>query len=178
MNFPGQAHELTFTCFNGYELLSKDRTRQWFVEALDRARRKDDLHLWAYVIMPDHAHVLLIPEHDEYQMSEILKTIKQSVSRRAINFLKKKDPDWLERLTVRPPCGRVEHRFWLAGGGYDRNIVTMKALTSSIYYIHANPVRRGLVASPTDWEWSSARWYEGEDDVKLPMDATVHLLGM
>jgi hypothetical protein len=38
------------------------------------------------------------------------------------------------------------------------------------YYIHANPVRRGLVASAEDWEWSSARWYAGLRPVKLEMD--------
>ena len=60
-----------------------------------------------------------------------------------------------------------------SGGGYDRNIVTMKAWVASTNYVHANPVRRGLVVAPTDWEWSSARWYEGERDVKLRMDATM-----
>jgi len=30
-----------------------------------------------------------------------------------------------------------------------------------IDYIHANPVRRGLVAMATDWTWSSARFWEG-----------------
>ena len=32
---------------------------------------------------------------------------------------------------------------------------------------------QGLVVAPKDWEWSSARWYEGERDVKLRMDATM-----
>ncbi len=26
-------------------------------------------------------------------------------------------------------------------------------------YIHRNPVARGLVASPEQWQWSSFRWY-------------------
>jgi len=39
-----------------------------------------------------------------------------------------------------------------------------------IEYIHANPVRRGLVAHPTDWAWSSARFRHGERDVPLEMD--------
>ena len=32
----GHAHELTFTCFHGFKLLSKDRTRRWLIEAVDR----------------------------------------------------------------------------------------------------------------------------------------------
>ncbi len=44
---------------------------------------------------------------------------------------------------------------------------------SGIDYIHANPVRRGLVARAEDWEWSSARWYAGLRPVKLEMDQGV-----
>ena len=36
-NDPGHAHEFTFCCYHGYELLSKVRTREWFIDALDRA---------------------------------------------------------------------------------------------------------------------------------------------
>ena len=123
--------------------------------------------------MPEHVHVVLLPERSDYQMSQILESIKQGVARRALDFLKRTGSPWLDRLTVRRPSGRVERHFWQPGGGYDRNIVTMSALVGSVHYLHANPVRRGLVAQPSDWNWSSARWYEGAEDVKLKMDATM-----
>jgi len=44
-----------------------------------------------------------------------------------------------------------------------------------IEYIHVNPVRRGLVATAEEWEWSSARWYAGIRPVKLEMDDSVLL---
>ena len=34
-------------------------------------------------------------------------------------------------------------------------------------------VRRGLVARPEDWEWSSARWFAGIRPVKIEMDHQV-----
>jgi putative transposase len=171
-NDPGHAHELTFCCYHGYKLLSTDRAREWFVDALDRARRIHHFLLIAYVIMPEHAHLLTLPEAWEYETSRFLKSVKKGVSQRAMSLLRKEErSDWLERLTHRYPGGKVERRFWQPGGGYDRNIVTQKALLSSIRYIHANPVRRGLVQNPLDWEWSSARWWEGDRDVKLAMDA-------
>ena len=177
LDLPNHAHELTFSCYRGYKLLSKDRTRQWLVDALDRARQKHDFHLWSYVIMPEHVHLTLLPQKSDYKISDILYSIKKPVSEKATNYLRRTNPQWLERLTVRRPNGEIKRHFWQAGGGYDRNIVTMKALTGSIFYIHANPVRRGLVVSPTDWEWSSARWYEGERDVKLRMDVSMsHLM--
>lgn len=170
-NDPGHAHEFTFSCYYGYKLLSKDRSREWFIDALDRARRIHDFLLFAYVIMPEHAHVLTLPQRWEYKTSDFLKSAKQGVSRRAMTFLENTRPEWLERLTQRQPGGKVERHFWQPGGGYDRNIVSQEAFLSAIRYIHANPVRRGLVKNPLDWEWSSARWWEGDRDVKLAMDA-------
>ena len=86
--------------------------------------------------------------------------------------MKSNAPRWLGRLAVREGS-RVRHRFWQPGGGYDRNITSSETLRAMIEYIHANPVRRGLVATAEEWEWSSARWYAGMRPVKLEMDQDV-----
>jgi len=163
------AHELTFTCHRRLKLLNHDRTRTWLVEAIDRARRLHNLALWAYVIMPDHAHVLFWPR-GTYAIAAILKSIKQPVARRAVEHLRTTSPAHLERLQVRWPSGRVEHRFWEQGGGYDRDLYSPAAITSSVNYIHYNPVRGGLVARAEDWRWSSRGWYLGHPDAPIAMD--------
>jgi putative transposase len=122
--------------------------------------------------MPEHVHVLLYSLKATYDMSAILKSIKLSVSRRAVRFLQAEAPSFLPRLRVTRPDGRVEHRFWEQGGGYDRNIYNDKIAWASVEYMHMNPVRRELCDTPMDWRWSSARWYAGMDDVVLPMDGT------
>jgi putative transposase len=106
----------------------------------------------------------------DYEISRILKSIKLSVSRRAIGFLKTHSPVWLDRLKVTWPNGRTEYRFWQQGGGYDRGIYEDRVVLASIEYFHMNPVAAGLVEAPTDWRWSSARWYAGMDGVLLEMD--------
>lgn len=65
---------------------------------------------------------------------------------------------------------------WQPGGGYDRNVVELASLQQMIEYIHLNPVRRGLVARPEDWPWSSARWYEGIRPVPIEMDANIPII--
>jgi len=60
--------------------------------------------------------------------------------------------------------------FWQRGGGYDRNIFTKHAIKASIEYIHFNPVRRKLAASPEEWFWSSAGYYAGATNYPLRMD--------
>jgi len=52
------------------------------------------------------------------------------------------------------------HRFWQAGGGYDRNIWSMEKAVEKAHYCHRNPVTRGLVEDPALWRWSSYRSLE------------------
>jgi putative transposase len=113
--------------------------------------------------MPEHVHVVLIPRPD-VQIAAILTTVKQSVAKRALLWLQREAPDYLPRLEDRQPNGQVSYRFWQRGGGYDRNLRMLADVYRTIDYIHANPVRRGLVSTAEDWPWSSCRaWQTGEN---------------
>src|SRR5258706_13606545 len=118
INAEGHAHELTYSCYKRLPLLSKDRTRQWFIEALQRARSRWHFELWAYVIMPEHAHVLLLPTEDDYDISMIVKAIKQPVARKALEFLRGNSPEWLAKLAVPTSKSKVEDKVLEACGGY------------------------------------------------------------
>ena len=126
-NEPGQPRELTFSCYRQYAFLNRDLTRQWLCEALDQARTKFGFQLWAYVIMPEHVHLLVYPGDVPERMSDFLRAVKEPVARKAIAHLESTAPHWLERLTV-PEGPRTRRRFWQPGGGYDRNITSMAAL--------------------------------------------------
>ena len=169
-NTPGHVHELTFSCYRRLPLLNKDRTRQWLQDALEIARSKYDADLLAYVIMPEHVHVLINPRQTNYDIAAIQKTLKQSVSRKALNWLKEHDPAFLKRLEGEKAGNRTRYHFWQPGGGYDRNIIEPETLKKAINYIHLNPVRRSLVNMPADWPWSSARQFAGIDDGSIQMD--------
>ena len=173
-NLPGHAHELTFSCQGRLPLLNRDRTRQWFVDAVDAARTRHSFEIWAFVVMPEHAHVLIFPTKSSYDLTKILSAIKLPVARRAMRWLRAHSPDFLDRLRVDQPHGSVEHRFWLPGGGYDRNIVKLDTAWTSVRYLHDNPVRRGLAPKATHWPWSSARQYAGRADVVLRIDDCPH----
>jgi putative transposase len=140
-----------------FEFLSRDRTRRWFLEQLESARQKGSFELWAYVLMPEHVHLLIHPRGPRPKVGRIVGHIKEAVARKAIGYLESHARHWLPRITVREG-ERVRRRFWQPGGGYDRNVVQPSTVHQMVDYIHANPVRRGLVARAEDWEWSSARW--------------------
>jgi putative transposase len=168
----GQARELVFSCCRRFEFLNRDRTRLWFLEELESAHQEWSFGLWAYVLMPEHVHLLVLSRGAQPKAGKIAGQIKEAVARRAIAYLETYAPHWLPRITVREGQ-RIRRRFWQPGGGYDRNVVEPSTVHQMVGYIHANPVRRGLVASAEDREWSSARWYAGMRPVGIEIDDTL-----
>ncbi len=157
------AHHLTFSCYHGLPLLSKPRSQQWMLDALTLGRERHLYDLWAYVIMPEHVHLILWPEKD-ITISQILTLIKQSVSRKAMLWLNENSPEFLEQLKDIQPNGKKSYRFWQRGGGYDRNLRSVADIHEKIEYVHQNPVRRELVSKPQDWYFSSCQaWLTGSD---------------
>jgi len=165
-NLPSHAHSLTFSCNNRHPYFKSDRTCRWLIEAIDKARSDWNFRLWAYVIMPEHVHIIVWPNEKIYDISDFLKSIKQSVSRNARYFLEKENPLALEKMILKRG-NRATFKFWQTGPGYDLNLYADEKLMEKIEYIHNNPVRRSLVKSTTDWKWSSACWYAGFRNVPI-----------
>jgi len=155
-NERGHAHALTFSCCDRLPLLANDEACRLFLEALAAARKGHHFDMWAYVLMPEHVHLLIWPREPDYSISTILHAIKRPMSYRA-------KAQGLYRGVS----------FWLPGGGFDRNIDNARAIYEEIDYMHANPVRRGLCERPTDWKYSSARFWAGMTDAVVEMDRTL-----
>ena len=158
----GHARYLTFSCFNNEPFFGRERTCRWFLQRLATLHDEGGFDLWAYVVMPTHSHLLLVP-HDADAVGTILYRLKKSVTNRAVAWLKRNSPDFLVRMSDLQPGGKSCYRFWQRGGGYDRNIHSVQEAHEKIHYIHANPVRAGLVARPQDWLWSSWHAWHGDE---------------
>ncbi len=153
---PGHAHALTFSCYCGHPWFESNEIAYLLIENLQRCRLRHDFDLWAYVIMPEHVHLLIMPRQPSYRMAAILASIKRPVAYQA-----------------RQRIGRDLPHFWQPGGGYDRNLTEPKTVYHEIEYIHANPVRRGLCKKPEQYLFSSAAFWADEHDVPIKMDHTV-----
>ena len=160
---PFDAHCLTFSCFKRQPFFHAPHICRWFFESLVASRLKRPFDLWAYVIMPEHVHVVLWP-HEGTKISTILQSMKLSLARKVLIWAQRDNPELLALMADPRPNGDVSYRFWQRGGGYDRNLRGDRDVHEKIRYIHDNPVRRGLVARPEDWPWSSAKTYcDGAD---------------
>ncbi len=127
------ARSLTFSCYKRFPLLAKERSRTWFVEALQKARTKYVVDVWAWVIMPEHVHLLVCPREEGQLVGKFQGLVKELVARRAIRWLEQHQPAWIEKLTALEGV-TSRRRFWQPGGGYDRNLETDKVIIATIDY--------------------------------------------
>ena len=129
-------HFVTFSCFHRLPLLEAPAAREIVEAVLEQTRARHQGRVYAYVLMPEHVH-LLVNEPPRIVLAQFLKAFKQVASRK-----------------LRGP----REKFWQYRY-YDSNVYGEKARSEVIRYIHRNPVKRGLVAKPEDWPWSSFRHY-------------------
>jgi putative transposase len=155
---------LTFSTFRRRPVML-DSIKDFFASELARARRDFGMELFAWVIMPEHVHLLMRASGAPW--ATIAKSIKTETSKCGLGTLRRVGSEWLEELE-RGDDNRP--RFWQHGGGFDRNCRNNAEVTKAIRYIHLNPVERGLVEKPEDWKWSSVRWWMGMREGEIECD--------
>lgn len=139
-------------------------------------RKRLGIRWIGYVIMPEHVHLLLLPQSassaDPVSISTVLQDLKGLSSRNCKESLR---TIWKgnRSLGTKPldswAIGIEPKPFWKPRG-YDFNVANEEKVLEKLTYIHNNPVRRGLVNSPEDWKWSSCRFYEFDDRSMIEMD--------
>ena len=156
-NTPGHAHELTFSCYRRIPFFIDRLACAKFLFELNQGREDFSFLLWAYVIMPNHIHLLIWPTKNDYNIAKITKSIKGRLAKKYLTHLKETKNTFILNQCSVVEKGMNKHRFWQRGGGFDRNLWNPKAIHDSIGYIEANPVRLRFVSTPEEWLWSSAR---------------------
>ena len=136
-----QSHFVTFSCYHRHPYLVTPELCDQFVRTLEDMRRRFELCIYGYVVMPEHVH-LLLSEPPQARLAEAIHYLKLSFAKRVRSLRPADQPGsfWQKRY-------------------YDRNLRDAREFTVKLRYLHRNPVKRGLVAEPGDWKWSSFRHY-------------------
>jgi REP element-mobilizing transposase RayT len=134
---------VTFATLNRWILPATARTAVYQHILFDHGRRLD---LHAFVVMPDHVHIVMTPlpsAHGEtYSLVEILKGLKGASAH-----------------TVNKLLGRTG-RVW-QHESFDHQVRHDESLRAKCEYIAQNPVRKRLVTSPDEYPWLWREWIEG-----------------
>ena len=155
-------HFVACSCCRRQPLLGTKYSRGIFLRVFEQVRRKYRFEVVGYVVMPEHFHIP-VGEPEKGTPSTVLQVLKQTVAQRLLKSKRKRRYSQ-PTLWKREPPNKKRH-FWQVRF-YDFNVYSNRKVMEKLRYMHRNPVKRGLVASPELWAWSSFRaYYFGEKSV-------------
>ena len=164
-----QALYITMVAKDRLPVFRTDALKTVTCQAIDEARKSGGFLLFAYVIMPDHVHLLT---NQPNTSADVLRYVKGITARRVIDYLKEQN--------YQSSLDKLRHEEWKRHHSYslwqqEKNVFSIfseAVFMQKVNYIHLNPVRAGLVERAIDYHWSSARiWQRCEtDDEPLMVD--------
>lgn len=163
------AYYLTSVAKDRLPVFRLDALKSVACKALAAARTSGGFLILAYVIMPDHLHLISDGEKKSTRVAQFINGI---VSRRVINFLKEHGHESSLR--------KLQHEEYRRGHRYSlwdhrpnvRLLTSENMLMQRVHYTHQNPVRAGLVKRAEDYKYSSIRIWNGTplEDEPLAVD--------
>ncbi len=124
----------------------EEQDYRYYLDLLKENCLRSEVSVWAYCLMPNHIHLILVPE----TVDGLTKAVGQTHHRytKAVNL-------------------RQGWTGYLWQGRYCSYPMDSNYLFICAQYIEMNPVRAGLVQKPEEWQWSSAGYHldEREDDI-------------
>lgn len=140
--FPGAGFHITARTQGGAPWFDPPM-RDFICEALAAVQRRCDVKLFAFVIMPNHLH--LVVQQGDYPLDRFMQPL-------------------LTRVAM-----RVQLKYELLGHVFGRRYwchpcLTTDYLQTCIAYVHRNPVRAALCAIAEEYKWSSAGFYAGGEN--------------
>jgi putative transposase len=154
---PGVPHHVTQRGNRKQQTFFCDEDYHAYIALMAQWCTKYKVEIWAWCLMPNHVHLIAVPETAE----GLARAVGEAHRRYTLRINGREDWRghlWQERFASFP----LDERHLLAAARY----------------IEMNPVAAGLVKRPGDYPWSSARahlW--GEDDTLLKVAPLLGLVG-
>ncbi len=159
----------TATILNWYPLLESDGYKAIIIDSLKFLTGKHLILIFAYVIMPNHIHIIWTIDKIKTKESPISSLFKFT-SHAFLKRLSREDVIVLSKFIVKKSDRK--HNFWKRNR-MDIPIYTTAFFDQKANYIHTNPIsgKWSLVEDPVDYRYSSASFYEnGSDEFNILTD--------
>lgn len=111
-----------------------------YLRLLRESCAKAGTRVWAWCLMPNHVHLILVPAHEDGLRAALA------------------EPHRRYAATVNRRSGWKGHLWQERFGSFPMDEAWLIACAR---YVELNPVRAGLVRRPQDWRWSSAGGHLG-----------------
>lgn len=166
------AYYLTSVAHKRLPIFQKYIIKEVVSNAFSEARISGGIMIFAYVIMPDHTHLIT---DNAREMKDVLRFMNGISAKRMIDHLKENGHESsLAKLRIQERKGKHKHSVYEHHPNALR-ITSEESLMQKVNYVHLNPVRAGLVENADDYLFSSSRQWHGKAMDQEPL-VTDHLL--
>lgn len=141
---PGLPHHVTQRGNRREPIFLEDGDQEVYIRLLAERARKAGVEIWAYCLMPNHVHLIMVP-----RTPDGLRAAIAEAHRRYTRFVNER-------------AGLTGHLFQ---GRFASVVMDEDHLLAAARYVALNPVRARLVKRAEAWPWSSvAAHLAGRDD--------------
>jgi REP element-mobilizing transposase RayT len=175
---PDHLYFITTKAVDYVHLFRRDLAKRLLVDTLDCMQLREQLTLFAFVIMPNHLHLIaqcppekpvkdLVRDYKKYVADRLIRQYQVEKNQKVLNFLSSK--------VTRPD--KQKYKVW--EDGYNaKNVFSPEFLRQKLEYLHYNPCQPqwSLVKNPADYIWSSARFYYTDQPSIIPVEDVRQLM--
>lgn len=154
------AHFVTATIVEWLPVFTTGACCEILVQSLIHCCNNKGLLIHGWVILDNHFHAIL----SGLELADTIRDLKRFTARALLAQIRVERREWLlNQLEYYRAAHKTasDHQVWQEGV-HPQAIVSDAMMEQKLTYIHENPVKRGLVALPEHWRFSSAHeWMEG-----------------
>jgi len=156
---PTHPHFVTCTILHWIPIFTRKESVQIIIDSIKFLQEKDNLKVYAYVILENHLHMVVSSD----DLHKTMQSFKQYTAKQILEMLKQSNVTRiLEQLMFYKKAHHKEKTYQVWEEGYQAKLIQNEAMMiQKIEYIHQNPLKRGYVDDASYWHYSSARDYEG-----------------
>jgi REP element-mobilizing transposase RayT len=169
---PNGIYFVTSAVVQWADVFTRSTYSEIVVDSLKFCIEQKGLNLHAWVIMPNHIH-LVISRNGKYSLSDIMRDFKKFTSRKIIEQINSPEESrkgwllWLFRSAGEQNPNNENYQFWQQEN-HPIYLETPKFMKQKIDYVNSNPLKAKLVDTPERYVYSSAKDYVGEKGI-LPV---------
>lgn len=168
---PEHLYFVTTKAVDYAHLFQRDLVKRLLIDALDCMHLRQHLSLYAFVIMPNHIH-LIAQFLAEKPLMDWVRDYKKHVADRLIRQYQVENHQQALEFLARKVSHPDKQKYKVWEDGYNaKDIFSPEFLRQKIEYIHNNPCQThwGLVTNPAEYMWSSARFYLTNQPAIIPV---------
>jgi len=161
-----QLYFVTLQVVEWVNIFTRQKYRDIIIDNLGYCQKNNGLELFGWVIMSNHLH--LIARCEKEGLSNLLRDFKSYTSKKILQEIEastESRKEWMLKIfkdAAFKHKRNSDYQFW-THENHAEVLYSNKFMEQKLEYIHTNPVRAGIVNSPEEYRYSSAKAYADED---------------